>query len=748
MACNDAGDTAGVTCSVSSRCTAWLRQAPLAVGMGRAWQGLGELRCIFLAGGAADAGVPSVGVDAADEVVEDVDPMFDIRPDGGDVCADDLPGGFAATKAAAGGLRRCLSWWVENAKSSHVRQWIEHGFPLWWRRDTGPPAACHKPNHPSCQEAAHRQFVSDSVRALHSAGAVGKVTDRPHCVSPLSVVPKKNGKLRLVLNLRHVNRHLVVPRFRYESLRDLGFLARPGDLMFSIDLQDGYWQLQMHPDAYTYLGFEWEGEYYVFKVLPFGLATAPWAFSKAMREVCDHLRSEGSRMLNYLDDFLFLAGRVASQALQWRERVLGVFRAAGLAVNVAKSQLQPGTGIEHLGYVFSSVSGELSIPTRRWEAFQAAVLAVVGKGRATARALQRVAGHVASMSLALGPVARLQVRALHACVHQAVSWQSWVPISDEAQAELRFWAACPQAAYVGQVWPRPVARVDLTLHTDASGHSWAGLGPMGLEARGSLTEEQCRLSSGYRELFAVHQVLISMQSALAGKSLMLYTDSQNCVSNIRHGSRVRLQQELAMAIFEWCRAQRVTLQVQWVPREANAHADALSKFEDWEDFCLSPEAFAEVERLWGPHTVDRFASHQACLLPVFNSQFWCPGTAGVDALAQEWVGENNWCHPPYGLVGLVIMHMLQQGASGSLMAPHWTKRPWWPLLEPVPGLWAPFVVGCLPVSSLRSALVPGLFSGRVPGGTSMVHWRGFVLRLDFSPGFHKRTCLPMHRWGA
>jgi hypothetical protein len=60
-----------------------------------------------------------------------------------------------------------------------------------------------------------------------------------------------------------------LPKFKYESLRALGFLARPDDLMFSIDLQDGYWQVDMAASAHTYLGFEWEGQYYEFTVLPF-----------------------------------------------------------------------------------------------------------------------------------------------------------------------------------------------------------------------------------------------------------------------------------------------------------------------------------------------------------------------------------------------------------------------------------------------------------------------------------------------
>jgi hypothetical protein len=152
----------------------------------------------------------------------------------------------------------------------------------------------------------HMAFLRESIQKLVAAKAARKVSKKPICVNPLGVVPKKNGKLRLILDLQHVNRFLVIPKFKFESLLELANLVGANDLLFSIDLQDGYWQWEMARDSHDFLGFEFEGQYYTFSSLPFGVATAPWAFSKVMRELCEVLRSRGIRMLNYLDDFLFL----------------------------------------------------------------------------------------------------------------------------------------------------------------------------------------------------------------------------------------------------------------------------------------------------------------------------------------------------------------------------------------------------------------------------------------------------------
>ena len=87
-------------------------------------------------------------------------------------------------------------------------------------------------------------------------------------MSPLNVVTRSNGKQSLILDLRHVKQFLIVPSFRMESLDLLTDLADVDDLMLSLDLASGYHQVDMDPRYYTYLGFQWKGEFYVFRVFP------------------------------------------------------------------------------------------------------------------------------------------------------------------------------------------------------------------------------------------------------------------------------------------------------------------------------------------------------------------------------------------------------------------------------------------------------------------------------------------------
>ena len=50
------------------------------------------------------------------------------------------------------------------------------------------------------------------------------------------------------------------------------------------------------------------------------------------------------------------------------------------------------------------------------------------------------------------------------------------------------------------------------------------------------------------------------------------------------------------------------IEVEWIPRELNLRADLLRQIIDQDDWMINPAVFAELDKVWGPHTVDRFAS--------------------------------------------------------------------------------------------------------------------------------------------
>ena len=114
----------------------------------------------------------------------------------------------------------------------------------------------------------------------------------------------------------------------------------------------------------------------------------------------------------------------------------------------------------------------------------------------------------------------------------------------------------------------------------------------------------------------------------------------------------------------------ISLTPQWVPRSKNFDADEVSKLIDYDDWYTADHLFSFLDRLWGPHTIDRFANDHNNKLPRFNSLFWTPGCENVNAFSRDWAGENNWLVPPIYLISSTIRHLLTCSAVGTIIVPY------------------------------------------------------------------------------
>ncbi|KAL7296024.1 hypothetical protein TKK_0010579 [Trichogramma kaykai] len=89
-----------------------------------------------------------------------------------------------------------------------------------------------------------------------------------------------------------------------EDLRTVINILEKGDYMCSIDLKDAYFLIPVCKESQKYLKFVWNDNVYQFLVLPFGLCTAPYIYTKILKPIITVIRKNGIRVSNYLDDFL------------------------------------------------------------------------------------------------------------------------------------------------------------------------------------------------------------------------------------------------------------------------------------------------------------------------------------------------------------------------------------------------------------------------------------------------------------
>ena len=93
--------------------------------------------------------------------------------------------------------------------------------------------------------------------------------------SSMFVGPKHTGGLQLILNLKCFNHYMHIPSFKMPTLRHVQQLIHHGDYAFSIDIQDAYLHIPIVKHHHDFLCFVCHNVPYQWKVLPFGVATAP-----------------------------------------------------------------------------------------------------------------------------------------------------------------------------------------------------------------------------------------------------------------------------------------------------------------------------------------------------------------------------------------------------------------------------------------------------------------------------------------
>lgn len=111
------------------------------------------------------------------------------------------------------------------------------------------------------------------------------------------LVPKPDGGVHPILDLRDLNTFLRVTKFRMTSLQSI----------FPFLHQGAYFHVSIHPSCRRFLRFVIGGLHYQYVVLLFGLSTSPRVFSKCVIVIATHLRLQGIRIFQYLDDWLLVA---------------------------------------------------------------------------------------------------------------------------------------------------------------------------------------------------------------------------------------------------------------------------------------------------------------------------------------------------------------------------------------------------------------------------------------------------------
>ena len=223
------------------------------------------------------------------------------------------------------------------------------------------PSLLHYPLElPSNNTAADLQ---NAVQKLLLSRAIEEVMDTtsPGYYSRLFLVPKPDGSFLSIIDLKKLNQFLAVPSFKMETLFSIIAALQPQEWITKIDLKDAYHHILVHVNIRKYFWFVVAGTVFQFRVLPFGLSTAPREFTKSLAPVIQLLRSQGIQVHAYLDDWIIRATS-QEQSLEHTQHVLQLLQSLGWTINWAKSMLQPSRILDFLGLHFNLEHALISPP--------------------------------------------------------------------------------------------------------------------------------------------------------------------------------------------------------------------------------------------------------------------------------------------------------------------------------------------------------------------------------------------------
>ena len=500
--------------------------------------------------------------------------------------------------------------------------------------------------------------------------------------STFFIVQKKPEGLRPILNLRPLNQYIQKRHFKMESLRSVKRALKPGDWMSTVDLKDAYMHVPIHISHRKYLRFNVGGKSYQFKVLPFGLSSAPRVFTKVLAPVIAKVRMEGAHVFPYLDDILNKY-QFQSRGDQMLQRLIHFLVKGGFLINVPKSFLTQARRRQFIGGMFDTLTFKVYLPEDRMNMLIQFVTEFKLRQMAPARLFLKLLGTMAAC-IEVVLMARLYMRPIQ--LYLMVFWkpssrelEQNVVINDDLRRHLTWWQKVQnlsQGAPLGH--PKP----DIVLTTDSSSYGWGGH-VQNRYVQGTWKGPELQWHINMQELVAVLRSCIRFENVLKNKCVLVQSDNTTVVSYINRMGGTK-SPSLCMKVWQlwqWAIKANVWLIAVHLPGEVNCLADKLSretlKESEW---ALNRVVCRKIFQKLGKPVIDLFATVENRQTQVFCSRYYHPEAFQVNALNMNWRNLLAYAYPPINLLHIVLDKVESDPCVLILITPLWPRRSWFPRL--------------------------------------------------------------------
>ena len=169
---------------------------------------------------------------------------------------------------------------------------------------------------------ALRAKVKEALEDLEKQEIVTPVTSPTAWISSMVTVPKKNGKLRICLDLTDLNRTIQREHYPLPTIEDIATRLHGAKVFTKLDVRNGFWHVALDESSSYLTTFNNPFGRYCWRRLPFGVSSAPEVFQHKMHELVEGM----SGIEVVADDFIIVGcGTTIEEATADHDKVLVKF---------------------------------------------------------------------------------------------------------------------------------------------------------------------------------------------------------------------------------------------------------------------------------------------------------------------------------------------------------------------------------------------------------------------------------------
>jgi len=253
---------------------------------------------------------------------------------------------------------------IEETLPSHVKSEVENIVTSLYVNNSSPPSkliTCDPPElkielkdssifHFNPRRLSF--FEKDKLQIILDDLLARKIIEpcRSEFSSPIVLVKKRNGELRLCVDYRELNKRMVKDRYPLPLIDDHFDSLRGKKFYTCIDLKDGFHHVKVAEHSQKYTSFTTPLGQFSYLRMPFGICNGPSVFQRFVNNIFKDLIKQ-KRIIVYFDDIV-IATETIDEHLSILSDALKLMKAHQLQIRFDKSQFLK-IEIIYLGYQVS-----------------------------------------------------------------------------------------------------------------------------------------------------------------------------------------------------------------------------------------------------------------------------------------------------------------------------------------------------------------------------------------------------------